>query len=284
MKLSKRTNYKSMLDLIGNTPVVQLTNTIVKTQVKIFAKLEGQNPTGSVKDRIALQMIEDAEQNKSISPGSTILEPTSGNTGISLAFVAKMKGYKVTVVMPDNVSEERTQLLKAYGAEIIYIDSTQYMSILEDAYVINQNKELFGENIFIQFQDSSINEIIIDEDPIIYNKVTAKFSESATEDSLFDVILGESMIIKYNDNKLEQIKVIGMASSLYHVIDDMLLEGTNEASGDTILFSFIDEELTRIMVQGGGRGFFTPESGNSNIDSIIYYRAQQIDYDILNNF
>ena len=111
-----------MLDLIGNTPVVELRNTIVKSEVKIFAKLEGQNPTGSVKDRIALQMIEDAEEKQIISEETTILEPTSGNTGISLAFVAKIKGYKVTVVMPDNVSEERTQLLKAYGAEIIYTD------------------------------------------------------------------------------------------------------------------------------------------------------------------
>ena len=122
MKLNKRTNYKSMLDLIGNTPVVELANTFVKSEVKIFAKLEGQNPTGSVKDRIALQMIEDAEEKEIISEGNIILEPTSGNTGISLALVAKMKGYKVTVVMPDNVSEERTQLLNAYGADIIYTE------------------------------------------------------------------------------------------------------------------------------------------------------------------
>ena len=97
MKLNKRTNYKSMLDLIGNTPVVELANTFVKSEVKIFAKLEGQNPTGSVKDRIALQMIEDAEEKEIISEGNIILEPTSGNTGISLALVAKMKGYKVTL-------------------------------------------------------------------------------------------------------------------------------------------------------------------------------------------
>ena len=122
MKLNKRTNYKSMLDLIGNTPVVELANTFVKSEVKIFAKLEGQNPTGSVKDRIALQMIEAAAEKEIISEGNIILEPTSGNTGISLALVAKMKGYKVTVVMPDNVSEERTQLLNAYGADIIYTE------------------------------------------------------------------------------------------------------------------------------------------------------------------
>ena len=90
-----------------------------KEGVRIFAKLEGQNPTGSVKDRIALKMIERAEQNGDISPSRTILEPTSGNTGISLAMISRLKGYKVAVVMPENVSLERTQLLEAYGAKII---------------------------------------------------------------------------------------------------------------------------------------------------------------------
>ena len=169
------------------------------------------------------------------------------------------------------------------GSEIIYIDSTQHMSILKNAHIINKNKELFGENIFIQFKDSSVNEIIIDKDPIVYNKVNAKLSESTVGDHFTDIILGKSMLIKYNDNKLEEIKVMGMASSLYHVIDNILLEGTNEVSGDTILFSFIDEELIKIMVQGGGAGLFTPEPYNSSIDSVIYYFAEKIDYNILKN-
>jgi cysteine synthase B len=88
--------------------------------VRIYAKLEGQNPTGSLKDRIAKNMIEKAELVGDLDPNVTILEPTSGNTGISLALVARLKGYKIKVVMPDNVSPERTQLLEAYGAEIIY--------------------------------------------------------------------------------------------------------------------------------------------------------------------
>ena len=88
--------------------------------VHIYAKLEGQNPTGSLKDRIAKNMIEKAEEEGSLRPNITILEPTSGNTGISLALIASLKGYNVRVVMPDNVSPERTQLLQAYGADIIY--------------------------------------------------------------------------------------------------------------------------------------------------------------------
>ncbi len=114
--------HKGILATIGNTPMVELQNLSPKPEVRIFAKLEGQNPTGSVKDRIALKMIERAEAEGEIGTGRTILEPTSGNTGISLAMIGKLKGYKVTVVMPENVSEERSQLLYAYGAEIIFSD------------------------------------------------------------------------------------------------------------------------------------------------------------------
>ncbi len=114
--------YAGILATIGNTPVVELQNMSPKEGVRIFAKLEGQNPTGSVKDRIALKMIENAERDGEVSPGRTILEPTSGNTGISLAMIGRLKGYKVTVVMPENVSVERSQLLNAYGADIIYSD------------------------------------------------------------------------------------------------------------------------------------------------------------------
>ena len=117
-------NYKGILATIGNTPAVELQNLSPNPAVKIIAKLEGQNPTGSVKDRIALKMIEHAEQSGDLSSSRTILEPTSGNTGISLAMIGKLKGYKVTVVMPENVSSERTQLLEAYGARIIYSDGS----------------------------------------------------------------------------------------------------------------------------------------------------------------
>lgn len=117
-----RLAYKGILDTIGNTPMVELQHLSPNPQVRIFAKLEGQNPTGSVKDRIALKMIERAEADGELSSSRTILEPTSGNTGISLAMIGRLKGYKVKVVMPENVSEERSQLLYAYGAEIVFSD------------------------------------------------------------------------------------------------------------------------------------------------------------------
>ena len=100
--------------------MVELQNLSTKPEVKIYTKLEGQNPSGSLKDRIAKYMIESAEQSGVLTKGKTILESTSGNTGISLALVGKLKGYKVKVVMPENVSPERTELLSAYGAEIHY--------------------------------------------------------------------------------------------------------------------------------------------------------------------
>src|SRR5215211_92881 len=114
--------YSSILDMIGNTPLVELTRTSPKPEVQIFAKLEGQNPICSVKDRIAKYMIERAERDGLLTPDKIILEPTSGNTGIGLAMIGKLKGYRVMVVLPESVSEERTQLLHAYGAEIVYSD------------------------------------------------------------------------------------------------------------------------------------------------------------------
>ena len=120
-----RLTYKGILAAIGNTPVVELQNMSPKPEVRIHAKLEGHNPTGSVKDRIALKMIDRAEREGEISPNRTILEPTSGNTGISLAMVGRLKGYKTVVVMPENVSVERIQLLAAYGAEIKFSDGSR---------------------------------------------------------------------------------------------------------------------------------------------------------------
>ncbi len=110
----------SVLDLVGNTPLVEISQLSPNPNVQIFAKLEGHNPTGSVKDRIAKFMIEAAEADGSLQPGQTILEPTSGNTGIALALVARVRGYQLKVVMPDAVSRERVELLEAFGAEIIY--------------------------------------------------------------------------------------------------------------------------------------------------------------------
>jgi [CysO sulfur-carrier protein]-thiocarboxylate-dependent cysteine synthase len=115
----------SLLDLVGSTPLVELTRLSPKRDVRLYAKLEGQNPTGSIKDRVAKAMIEAAEAAGELEPGRALLEPTSGNTGISLALVAKLKGYPLTCVMPDNATEERKRLLRLYGAEIVFSPGEQ---------------------------------------------------------------------------------------------------------------------------------------------------------------
>lgn len=108
-----------VLGLIGNTPLVEVSELSPNPDVRILVKLEGQNPGGSVKDRVALSLVEDAERRGVLSPGSTLLEPSSGNTGIGLALVCRLKGYRLKVVLPANVSVERRQLLAVWGAEVI---------------------------------------------------------------------------------------------------------------------------------------------------------------------
>jgi len=138
--------YGSILDTIGNTPLVELKSFSPRPGVQIFAKLEGFNPSGSVKDRIAKMMVEEAEADGKIKPGSVLLEPTSGNTGIALAMIARVKGYPFTAVMPDNVTQERRQMLELYGAQIIYSDGAlgsngavklaQELASTDDRYVM----------------------------------------------------------------------------------------------------------------------------------------------------
>jgi [CysO sulfur-carrier protein]-thiocarboxylate-dependent cysteine synthase len=113
------TVYSSVLEMIGNTPIVDVSQLSPNPNVRILGKMEGQNPAGSVKDRIALSMISEAEADGTLSPGCTIIEPSSGNTGIAMAMICRIKGYKIKIVLPGNVSIERRQLLEVYGAEII---------------------------------------------------------------------------------------------------------------------------------------------------------------------
>ena len=117
--METRAHAASLLDLIGSTPLVELTRLSPKPSVQLFAKLEAQNPTGSIKDRVARAMIDSAEASGELEPGRRLLEPTSGNTGISLGLVARLRGYPLTCVLPENVTEERRRLLRLYGAEIV---------------------------------------------------------------------------------------------------------------------------------------------------------------------
>ncbi len=130
---------EDILRLIGNTPLVRVNNMTVSGDAEIWAKLEGLNPGGSVKDRIALSMIDSAEKEGKLKPGATIIEPTSGNTGIGLAMVAAVKGYKLVLTMPDTMSMERRQLLQAYGAQLVLSEGKKGMKgAVEKAIEIHQ--------------------------------------------------------------------------------------------------------------------------------------------------
>lgn len=146
--------YKSVTELIGKTPIIELVNIEKKYSLnaKILAKLEYFNPAGSVKDRIAKAMVEDAEQSGMLSKGATIIEPTSGNTGIGLASVATAKGYKTILTMPETMSVERRNLLKAYGAQIVLTDGSKGMSGAI-AKAKELEKEIEGAVILGQFEN-----------------------------------------------------------------------------------------------------------------------------------
>ena len=136
--------YNSTLDLIGNTPIIKLNSLTSKKDADIYIKLEKYNLGGSVKDRAALGMIEEAEERGLLKEGSIIVEPTSGNTGISLAMIGRLKGYKVIIVMPDSMSKERRELIKAYGAELILTDGAQGMNgAIEKAKELSRNENYF---------------------------------------------------------------------------------------------------------------------------------------------
>ena len=148
--------YNSFSELVGNTPIIKLCNlkNIMGLNAQIYAKLEFFNPCGSVKDRIALKMIEDAEKSGTLKQGGTVIEPTSGNTGIGLAAVCATKGYKAIIVMPETMSVERQKLIKAYGAEIVLTEGKKGMSgAIEKAEELN--KQIDGSIIAGQFENSS---------------------------------------------------------------------------------------------------------------------------------
>ena len=140
--------YGSISELVGKTPLLELKN--IKTRARLVAKLEYLNPAGSVKDRVALEMIEDAEKSGKLKAGSTIIEPTSGNTGIGLSAIAAAKGYRVIITMPDTMSKERIALMKAYGAELILTDGKLGMKgAIEKAEELS--KEIEGSTVAGQF-------------------------------------------------------------------------------------------------------------------------------------
>lgn len=146
--------YNNVLEMIGTTPIVKLNSMITDDMAQVYVKLEKYNPGGSIKDRAALGMIENAEKEGLLTPNSIILEPTSGNTGIALAMIGKLKGYEVVIVMPETMSMERRQLIEAYGAKLILTDGKKGMAgCIEKANELSKN----NPNYFIPQQFENLN-------------------------------------------------------------------------------------------------------------------------------
>ena len=157
--------HESILDLIGNTPMVRLKKVAEKNSAAILAKLEMFNPGGSVKDRIALNMVEQAEKKGLLKPGSVIVEPTSGNTGIGLAIVGSVKGYKVILAMPEGTSQERIQILHSFGAEVVLTSAKEGMvgAVEKAREIISTMKDAFMPQQFMN-----------PDNPAMHKKTTAK--------------------------------------------------------------------------------------------------------------
>ncbi len=156
---------RSILDMIGNTPMVRLTRMAKQDDAEVWVKLEGFNPGGSVKDRIALAMIEDAEQRGKLKKGMKIVEPTSGNTGIGLAMVAAVKGYPIVLTMPESMSVERRQLLQAYGAELVLTPAAKGMkgAVEKAGEIMASGKEYYLPQ---QFENPA--------NPMVHRQTTAR--------------------------------------------------------------------------------------------------------------
>ena len=211
--------YKDVSQLIGNTPLVELSNIEKKYNLnaKIIAKLEYFNPAGSVKDRVAKAMIEDAENKGLLKVGSTIIEPTSGNTGIGIASVATAKGYKTILTMPETMSVERRNLLKAYGAEIVLTEGNKGMSgAIEKAQQVKA--EIDGAIILGQFENMANPQAHFDTTgPEIWNDTDGEIDAFVAGVGTGGTVSGTGRYLKSQNN---QIKVIAFEPENSPVLTD----------------------------------------------------------------
>jgi len=202
----KTLDFKTMADFIGNTPLVALQRMQGETSNTILLKLEGNNPAGSVKDRAAYSMISHAEARGDIEPGDTLIEATSGNTGIALAMVAAMRGYKLVLVMPENQSVERRQSMKAYGAELVLTPKDGSMELARDVALKLQAE---GEGIVLDQFGNSDNPLAHYEatGPEIWRDTQGKITHFVSSMGTTGTIMGVSRFLKEQNSN---IKIIGV--------------------------------------------------------------------------
>ena len=198
--------YKSLADYVGNTPLVRLQRLPGNTTNTLLVKLEGNNPAGSVKDRPALNMITQAEKRGDIKPGDTLIEATSGNTGIALAMAAAVMGYRMVLIMPDNMSEERRAAMKAYGAELILVTQEQSMEGARDLALEMQDE---GKGIVLdQFNNAdNPNAHYVSTGPEIWEQTEGRITHFVSAMGTTGTIMGVSHFLK---EKNPDIQIVGV--------------------------------------------------------------------------
>ncbi len=198
--------FKTLADTIGNTPLIRLQRLLVDSSNVILLKLEGNNPAGSVKDRPAFNMINQAQSRGEIKPGDTLIEATSGNTGIALAMAAAVMGYRMILIMPDNMSEERRAAMKAYGAELVSVTKEQSMEGARDLALQMQDE---GKGIVLdQFNNQdNPNAHYISTGPEIWQQTGGSITHFVSAMGTTGTIMGVSHYLK---EKNSQIKIVGV--------------------------------------------------------------------------
>jgi len=208
----KDTAYKTLADYIGNTPLVQLKHLDVGASNTLLVKLEGNNPAGSVKDRPALNMILQAQERGEIKPGDTLIEATSGNTGIALAMVAATLGYRMILIMPDNMSEERRAAMKAYGAELILVTKEQSMEGARDLALQMQDEN--RGRVLDQFNNPDNPDAhYTGTGPEIWKQTQAKITHFVSAMGTTGTIMGTSRFLKEKNSEIQIVGVQPMEGS-----------------------------------------------------------------------
>lgn len=236
--------YNNVLQLVGGTPILKVRNLVGEDSAEVFVKLEKFNPSGSVKDRAALGMIEDAERKGILKPGVTIVEPTSGNTGIGLAMIGKLKGYKVIIIMPDTMSKERRDLIKAYGAELILTEGSKGMKgAIEKALEYSKKEGYFIPQQFENLANSQKH----------YETTAEEIYNDINDLDYFVAGVGSGGTLSGVSKKLKE-KITHVKAVAVEPKSSAVLSG---------------EEAGRHSIQGIGAGFIPGNYNKSVVDEII---------------